>query len=399
MKSSKSTTRGTQSSFICACQEWQRFACAGSGFYKEFEGKQYCVLHYPNKEKIHDFAIEIQKRLKNKNFAFAGGWFPLGTYFYQFHFVEKADFSQATFATFADFAEVVFAKEVNFYGAQFLDDAIFHNAIFHNDADFKFAQFHSEVDFNHTYFAQIANFSHAQFMSQASFTGSEDKRFFGEKAQLSLQHARVVSPEQILFQNLQLHPYWFIGIDIRNFVFADVIWQRNVNHDISQLSKLLQLSHIQSSSYALLATSYRQLAVNAEENQRYEEASNFRYDTMDVYRRKTWRGLAFWQLNWWYWILSGYGERVGRAAVVLCIMLALFVGFYTQVLFEHPIYTAGRPLEPSLAILYTLEVGALQNPDPKPFTLAARYLVLAETILVPFQVALIALAIRRKFMR
>jgi hypothetical protein len=41
----------------------------------------------------------------------------------------------------------------------------------------------------------------------------------------------------------------------------------------------------------------------------------------------------------------------------------------------------------------------VQKPEPKPLTGAAQTLVLLETILGPVQTALLALAIRRKFMR
>jgi len=42
---------------------------------------------------------------------------------------------------------------------------------------------------------------------------------------------------------------------------------------------------------------------------------------------------------------------------------------------------------------------SLQKPEPKPLTGTAQTLVLLETILGPLQAALLALAIRRKFMR
>ena len=41
----------------------------------------------------------------------------------------------------------------------------------------------------------------------------------------------------------------------------------------------------------------------------------------------------------------------------------------------------------------------LQKPEPRPATGVAQALVMVETILGPVQAALLALAIRRKFMR
>jgi hypothetical protein len=48
---------------------------------------------------------------------------------------------------------------------------------------------------------------------------------------------------------------------------------------------------------------------------------------------------------------------------------------------------------------YSLGVISLQKPEPKPVTNLAQIFVILETILGPLQVALLALAIRRKFMR
>jgi hypothetical protein len=50
-------------------------------------------------------------------------------------------------------------------------------------------------------------------------------------------------------------------------------------------------------------------------------------------------------------------------------------------------------------LTYSLAVMSLQRPEPKPMTAAAHALVTIESILGPVQAALLALAIRRKFMR
>ena len=53
----------------------------------------------------------------------------------------------------------------------------------------------------------------------------------------------------------------------------------------------------------------------------------------------------------------------------------------------------------SEALVYSAGVMALQRPEPRPATTPAQTIVLLETILGPVQAALLALAIRRKFMR
>ena len=59
----------------------------------------------------------------------------------------------------------------------------------------------------------------------------------------------------------------------------------------------------------------------------------------------------------------------------------------------------GKPLRWKDAALYSLNVSILQKPEPKPLTWWAKLLVSLETVLGPAQAALLALAIRRRFMR
>jgi len=161
----------------------------------------------------------------------------------------------------------------------------------------------------------------------------------------------------------------------------------------------------------------RQLALNAEENHRYGQAADLRYASMDARRlewlqdRETKKKFQF--LHWLYWMASGYGESVRRAFWALVVLWLLFAFFYTKVGFEHktarPIGNqsaiaaqedeVGKPLPFKKVFTYSLGVMSLQKPDPKPVTVAAQTLVIFETILCPIQAALLALAIRRRFMR
>jgi hypothetical protein len=134
---------------------------------------------------------------------------------------------------------------------------------------------------------------------------------------------------------------------------------------------------------------------------------------MDAKRRTEARGFAFWKLSWWYWLASGYGERVFRAFMVLLGIWLLFGLLYTQVGFarweprlasEADILTAtrdsvGTPIQVGRALTYSAGVMTFQKPEPRPTTTAAQALALFEPILGPVQAALLALAIRRKFRR
>jgi hypothetical protein len=112
------------------------------------------------------------------------------------------------------------------------------------------------------------------------------------------------------------------------------------------------------------------------------------------------------------------GERIRNALGVLAAVWIVFVLLYTRVGFaQQPPKasnegassatgasmtledTTGQPLEFTRALTYSLAVMSLQRPEPRPLTNWAQTLVTLETILGPVQAPLLALAIRRKFMR
>jgi len=212
-----------------------------------------------------------------------------------------------------------------------------------------------------------------------------------------------------------LRPHWFVNVGANRFSLANVQWLGTIDGEIAALTGR-QISDPD----RLLAITCRQLAENAEANNRYEEASKFRYWAMELQRqemdpiwKEEWYEFAFWRLDWWYWATSGYGERIVRAFLMLFGIWLVFMLLYTQVGFTKPESntptatpavvaepdTIGQPLPFKRALTYSLGVMSLQKPDPKPLTGTAQTLVLLETILGPVQAALLALAIRRKFMR
>jgi hypothetical protein len=153
----------------------------------------------------------------------------------------------------------------------------------------------------------------------------------------------------------------------------------------------------------MLAKVYRCLAVNAEEYRRYMEAAEFRYWAMDAERRRIGGGaFAPWSLTWWYWALSGYGERPVRSLVWLAGILIGFAALYVLLGF---VAVQGLSLSGALqttwqAVVYSLGVMTRQNPTLAAFEpVLLRSLVFLEGILGPLQIGLFALALRRKFMR
>lgn len=385
-----------QESFICACHKSMREACQGEKFFKEYEGKSYCVLHYPDKDKIEDFAIAYKRKLKDKDFDFSGVWFPGDALFGDFQFSEDANFWRATFNGDALFKRATFSGRAHFWEATFKKNANFGRTTFIGDASFFLATFNGE-----------AKFGEAIFKSYAAFASRDNKRVFGDLSRLDFQLARIERPKHISFHTLNLQPHWFIKVDCRQFEFIDVEWNFNLKEQLKS-SRAANIS----APHRLLAITNRQLADNAESNHRYQEASRFRYNAFESLRTERFQGFVPWRLDFWYWLASGYGERVGQAFLVFIALIALFSFGYTRVGFKQdidgnnrqpeisqPRDGAGKPLEWKDALVYSANVSILQKPDPKPLTFAAHSLVWAETILGPAQAALLALAIRRRFMR
>jgi hypothetical protein len=383
-------------------------------------------------------------------------------------FDADANFYNTQFGGIAYFLNTHFSAEANFFGAQFQGDAYLH-AQFSVDANFGYtqfsaaayfggvqingvayfrgAQFNGTVIFNYAVFNATVNFLETRFFAkvsprsdsqsgdnEATVAGDAFKadaeavnvsfnvaifkdvlsfkeNVFAERLLMSFDAAIFEKPQRVTFHSTSLRPHWFINVDTRKFEFINVDWNwRDIS--IKQEIKRIPATGVLQ-AHRLLAIACRNLAVNAEENHRYEEASRFRYMAMDARRLERWRGFAFWTLGWWYWLASGYGERMGRALLVLLGILVLFAALYMGLGFSNwetkaatekaavesqRKETGGWP-QLSGALLYSANVMTLQKPEPRPATNWAQTFVMLETILGPVQAALLALAIRRKFMR
>jgi uncharacterized protein YjbI with pentapeptide repeats len=482
---SASHTSEPEANFVCDCDDQNRTACAGEPFFKEHEGKCYCVLHFPGNKKREKFQTAVQRKLALQDFDFSGVWFPDAAVFKEFNFSGVADFYFATFSAPADFSSAKFSSLVIFQGAQFGDEANFSSATFTGNANFAYTRFGAAASFTgatfedgafflgtkflataHFYvvkfrtnayfvsakFGSDANFTDCQFIGEVNFKRAEfhevasfwDTRFggrtifreaaflkevnfreaifsdylefagthksevFREGSSLDLQFARIEKPDRVSFHTLTLHAHWFINVDVRSFDFINISWR---NYGKAQPE--IKLLNTVPSRHRLLVITCRNLAANAAENDRFRSASQFRRMAMDAERLENWRGFDFRKLNWWYWLASGYGESIIRAFLVLLGIWFIAALLYTRVGFtrweprlvsETDLISskrddAGLPLKFGRALTYSLGVMTLQKPEPRPATTAAQSFVLLETILGPVQAALLALAIRRKFMR
>jgi pentapeptide repeat protein len=426
--------------FVCSCDESFRSSCAGLAAFRGINDRTYCILHFPE-AKGEEFASAVKAKLDANNFDFSGVYFPESFSFFGRHFPSEPKFEGAVFASDVNFGEAIFDQGVNFSRALFKGDATFLKAELKGPANFGSVEFHKRAVFNATQFFEDALFTFAVFngetdFQRASFGGLLTLDFVAVKDTLTfaliqdykkvqgfaadgalwMSGARIDRPENVSFQSLSLRPGWFVNVDVRKFNFIEVDWkelsQAGFRYDIREDIAYLEKSSVEI-PYRLLSITYRQLANNAEESHRYRQGSEFRYLSMDVLRREHPSFSAMLTLDWWYWLASGYGELAGRAFLILLLLIFVFGCAYLVVGFSRSTDKrvdttrstsvadpTGAPIRPvSAAFLYSSEVLTLQKPEPKPSTACARILVTLETILGPTQLALLALAIRRKFMR
>lgn len=356
----------------------------------------------------------------------------------------SASFENARFERDVDFRDRVFAGEAVFTDTAFARNADFRKTTFCGMVSFKRAKFEetAEVSFGETDFQNSAYFTYAIFKGYVSFAGTDpNKSFVGEKFWLDLQNARLEKPEGISFHTVRLHPNWFVNSDLRKFVFTCVKWENSDGSLRSVQKELVKLRYRSiGDAGGLLTITLRQLAFNAEENNRYEEASDLRRMSFEgewleknapvdswfddilgaINRLKSNFGktpgnadllsplrftlrliyqliFRFDFIHSLYRLLSFYGESWRRAALILVIVVDVAAGLFATPLCQFAGERKGLGF--GEAIFYSLRVVALQRPDPQPANDFAKGTVTIETIFAPLQAAMLALAIWRKFMR
>ena len=329
------------------------------------------------------------------------------THFSSVKFGGRTYFNRTSFRSEeTHFVEAIFSNGITFASAEFGGGiTTFSRAQFSSETHFDRAKFGStETEFREATFLQKVSFDSAAFTGRCLFVGTSETLVFGSQTRVEFDNARIEKPELLIFNAVLLHPNWFINTDMRRVDFTEVKWygmpggpEGTLDEEIGALTR----RNIES-PYALLSQACQRLAANAEENRDYRLANDFYYWAMDALRKAGWRKLGL--IRTLYWALSGYGVRAARAFLVLagiCVVFSvLYMLFGPNVLRVSSASSFGQALEHSgQAVVYSLSAMARLNPEPKPDPGLFQFLVTIEGILGPLQIALLALAIRRKVMR
>src|SRR5437879_3166690 len=80
-----------------SCVQSMTRACVGEPFFREHEGKRYCVLHLPDTDKKEAFDVAIKKKLESQDLNFQEVWFPNKPRFAGTQIDKPMDFSYAVF--------------------------------------------------------------------------------------------------------------------------------------------------------------------------------------------------------------------------------------------------------------------------------------------------------------
>lgn len=407
-------------------------------------GNYYCLWHNPDKNKSEIFRREFEKDQARGHSDFRAVTFPITVEYLPFRKNENGRT-----------AKIPSPRKLNFVGATFQRNLIFNNnfeiktlnlseAYFEEDAD---------LDFKKAVCKREINLDKAVFDGKFFLKENEEIFFQNPVNALSMKDIRFDKPQNANFYSTRLRPHYFADTDASKFNFHDCRWANKnrvklvirfyrvfkfliwslkrlfINKDRQEelitLEKRLhklkkkeltlydEVGHCK--SHKTLAQISNHLAVNYEENRDYEQSSYFRYMAMEArrleYRNSIWK---FFNLYWVYKLTSGYGERWKRALGLLVGLLLAFGILYSTNLStfdsvdnsqdeiicgKNRIIGNAEGVSVCHGLIHSLAVASFQRPEPKPADWFTKFLVTLETILAPLQAALLALAIRRKFMR
>ncbi len=368
------------------------------------------------------------------------------------NFTENASFAIATFTQNATFNGATFTQNAEFSFATFTQDANFHRVTFTQDADFSAAMVAQDAYFDNATFTGIANFGGATFTQNVRFLEAN----FGGTADFS--HLTLPKDAEVLFHRVNEKAGGlkarFLNCLLDRFRFEDVNWYFEDGRLMVQDEMDLRAGE-EGGTHELVAHAYRRLVNNFERDRQYELAEQCVVGEMEMRRQNprnflfgrkerasdfhrkhrwaSWLGEHFSAL-YLYRVLSLYGASYRRALGWLFIFfLLLFPALFGLSGIRPAGSPSGRPTlrtvvsprEPVTswstakrdaavthdpvaewlyvyrsALLLSLEVATFQREKSfEPVEWNGKVLTALEAIVIPGQLALLLLALRRRFRR
>lgn len=390
--------------------------------------------------KFQDYVDFSKSTVGNVNFSecvfertaiFSEVAFRGGVDFSNTEFKEKADFSQTGFTGYtADFERAKFYGEVNFKEAHFepvclfgevifLDKAEFVKARFNKTASFAHATFRSRGFFAGAKFEQEANFGWTVFEGEVSFFGvnfAQKAFFIGDnnshcfKKECDFRLLFLSGDAKVVFEKTNLSKTRFLDTNLEGINFRDVEWCKEGKRKSALWDEFrpIEEGEEKERNYEKIAENYRQLVLNYESKRDFDTAEDFHVGEMEMRRKKRGPGVKWPWLRWlreqlntynFYRILSNYGTSYVQALIVLGIFIMFFSAIFFSVGFR-PVSEGVPELNFGRAILLTLSVVTFQRERfYEPIDDWGRFWLYFSVFVLTAQVALLLLAIRRRFKR
>ena len=377
-------------------------------------------------------------------------------------FTKPVDLTDARFTGDARFQNVVFERKLEFAFASFDHQLTFQGCVVEDDLGMESCAFRGPVMFASSKF-KGANFSGARFEGTTYFTNCDfeayvifDRVGFGEKSkvqfscvegsrpsfrkEISFCDLRLSEGCTVTLEKVSLSKARFLDTNVEVFDFRDVVWaqrprswrtlflgKRCLWDEIRPLNTIpLRIGGL---DYEKTAENYRQLVLNHERKRDFEAAEEFHLGEMEMLRKKRGEGakrfgklMKEW-LNAYglYRLLSVYGTSYWWAIGVLGLLVLLFglvfmwSGFWVvegdgsrriimYVLSCEParwaVGSASWFRDLAEAVVFSISPLTLQRGRfYEPNGLLTRFLYSVATLFLAAQLALVLLAIRRRFKR
>jgi uncharacterized protein YjbI with pentapeptide repeats len=353
-------------------------------------------------------------------------------------FRETADFSSARFRTRAFFANATFEKDAYFQGAFFHQDADFTGkfggvadfsaADFRGQARFPTARFETYADFCHTHFRKDVIFVRTQFGRSDNTSGKDVRPVIAD-----FRSAEFCQPGGVRFhlvnnESNQGFRARLLGCRVENLYFEDVSWNkldgRMVLEDEldlklaekitnpSEYGKAIEAERPQP-RHELVAIIYRQMVKNFERGRAYDLAEDCFVGEMEIKRLDPEKPRFVRTTISLYRGASYYGSSYKRALGILLLLVFIFglayalpfSGLQSRSLTPTTTITVPNPWieiakDIGAGIFHSLEIATFQRePTHVAASIFGRLVKILETILVPSQLALLLLALRRRLRR
>lgn len=321
--------------------------------------------------------------------------------FHKTEFKNETSFALATFSETALFKQAIFAEETAIHDATFLMHADFTECSFKNPVSFRGTKFNFTSDFSWCTFSKTATFISTAFKDTGNFnnaTFNGNGKFFNCVIVKELLLTDLQSVSELRFTILDLEKVNLLGTPLTNIWFQSLECPKSKNEYRYQIPQ-----EDMPDMYQQANDFYRQMKRHHKDRQNDAEASLWHFSEKEAqlkhYQSRTDNRFLLTMLKA-YRISSRYGENPLQAMKVLSwLLLALFACLLCGVLVQYGSALVVTQDHVAKFLLTFSQYTLLLRPDwtpPKGFEILT---LIISRLFIPIQAALLAFAIRNKFMR